>query len=470
LTALPIVLEKLALQRGLETRKPSRSRPARPSLYELRARFAAALLVGDRDGSEQTIELLDSLQLDSAVNTQFMRLRMWHHFREYNRIREHPELDRLLAQPLPSRVQRWIGDALAVSPSEEASPAGAQTKAVAEPEQPAMESSELTWLDWFTCLQRGDRTAAELFLTEHRKNSPGELTSAEVTGFVSAIEDVFLDDGLRQRERDLIAQGLAEFLEEFVREPDFPRASLGDLYLALLRMWAVLHAGNSSRKEHGHVLLELASAALQLNRSPEEVLKIVEEWWEARPARSQLPFVLDAIELLEQEFPNPESPANLWFAAADLILRAPEGLAPSEKSLWRRVGKRLRIDDETIDDYLPTDKEAGQVDPLAEAKLRHIAIVCMRERQARDAATQIQERTGARVSLVISKNAGPETDNARNADVVLFVWIASSHAVFRAFDGFERRRFCYVQGTGAASIVRSLERWTIEMRGVMPDV
>ena len=32
-------------------------------------------------------------------------------------------------------------------------------------------------------------------------------------------------------------------------------------------------------------------------------------------------------------------------------------------------------------------------------------------------------------------------------------------SVFRAFDGFDRNRLCYVQGTGAASIVRALERW-----------
>jgi hypothetical protein len=263
----------------------------------------------------------------------------------------------------------------------------------------------------------------------------------------------------------LIAQGVAEFLEEFVREPEFPRAAFGDLYLALLRIWVILHAGTSSGQEHGHVLLELASAALRLNRSTEEILKIIERWWEARPALSQLPFVLDAIELLEREFPNPEAPANLWFAAADLILRAPEALAPSEKRLWRRIGRRIRIDDETISSYLAADKQADEVDPLAEAKLRHIAIVCMREPQARQAATEIQERTRARVSLVIGKAAGPETDGAWNADVVLFVWMATTHGVFRAFDGFERRRFCYVQGTGAASIVRSLERWTIETRG-----
>jgi hypothetical protein len=178
--------------------------------------------------------------------------------------------------------------------------------------------------------------------------------------------------------------------------------------------------------------------------------------------RSQLPFVLDAIELLEREFPLPEAPANLWITAADIVLRSPDALAPSEKELWRRVGKRLGFDGKTISDYLPAATELDEVDPLAGAGLRHVAIVCMREQQARDAAEQIKERTGAQVSIVITKNAGSETDHARNADVVLFVWLATSHAVFRAFDGFDRKRFCYVQGTGVSSIVRSLERWAMD--------
>jgi len=460
-TKLPEVVEKLRLQRSLEAIRPARTRPPRPSPYELRARFAAALLVGDRDGAEEIIQLLDSLQLETAVNTQFMRIRLWHHFREHERIRAHSDLPHLLAQPLPPRVRAWIDEALAIEPADTAIEVPAPAPLAAE--EPPTVPVESTWADWFNYLRSGERAAAELFLVEHRRQSPDELKPAEISKLVTAIEELFLDDALRERERDLITPGVAEFLEEFVREPEFPRVGFGDLYLALLRVWSTLHAGNSSGQQHGSVLLELASAALQLNRAPSEVLKTIEHWWEARPSRSQLPFALDAIELLEREFPNPEAPANLWLAAADLILRSPDVLLFSEKTLWRRVAKRLGIDEATIGQYLPPEEEeAEQDDPLAEAQLRHIAIICMREPQAREAAAQIAARTGAQVTLVTSKAAGSETDHARTADVVLFVWLATSHAVFRAFDGFDRKRFCYVQGTGASSIVRSLERWAMD--------
>ena len=327
-------------------------------------------------------------------------------------------------------------------------------------EEASAAPSYSTWVDWFNHLRKGDRDAAELFLAEHCRQTPDDLKPAEIKTLVTSLDELFLDDTLRDRERDLITPGIADFLEEIVRESEFPRTGFGDIYLALLRLWSTLHAGNSSGQQNGHILLELASAALKLNRAPGEVLKMIEHWWEVRPSCSQLPFALDAIELLEREYPNPDAPANLWLAAADLILRNPEALVPSEKKLWRRVAKRLGIDETTVGQYLPPEsEEADQTDLLAEARLRHIAIICMREPQAREAATQIVQRTGAKVTLVTGQAASSETDYASTADVILFVWMATSHAVFRAFDETERKHLCYVQGTGAASIVRSLERW-----------
>jgi hypothetical protein len=458
------VCDKLRLRHGLESVRPARTRPPRHSLYELRARFAAALLVGDRNGAEEIIQLLDSLQLETAVNTQFMRIRMWQHFAEHHRIRTHPDLPHLLAQPLPPRVRAWIDEALddgtSDTPKEVAAPTPVATKA------PPDDSAESRWLDWFKNLSDGDGAAAETFLAEHRPILPEELKPAEISALVTEIEELYIDDALRDRERHLIAPGLGEFLEEFVREPEFPRSGFGDLYLALLRVWSALHAGNSSGQQHGHVLLELANATLQLNIAPGEVLTTIEHWWEAKPSRSQLPFALDAIELLEREFPDPSAPANLWRAAADIILRYPDALVASERTLWRRVAGHLDFDEATVNQYLPAEKEESEhIDPLADKQFRQIAIVCMREQQARDAATQIATRSGAKITLVTGKTAGEETDHARKADVVLFVWMATSHAVFRAFDGVDRKRICYVQGTGSSSIVRSLERWMASMKG-----
>lgn len=462
------VCDKLRLRHGLEAVRPARTRPQRPSLYELRARFAATLLVGDRDSAEEIVQLLDSLQLETAINTQFIRIRMWHRFGELDRIRNHPDLPHLLAQPLPPRVRGWIDEACgATSVPVPAAPGllvPAPVPSAPPPVEPPAPTPPTinTWIDWFDAVKAGRKEAAEAFLADPQPGDAGDFASSRVEALCNCLDDLVLDDALRLRERGLILGAVAELLERYVREAGFPRSNLAAFYLSLFRLWCLLHKGNSAGQEHGHVLLELASALRQLNQSPAEVCQTLEDWWKAKPAPSQLYFALDAIELLERELPDPKPAVNLWIEAADVIKRAADALPTADRDLWRRVGVRLGFDEETISQYLPPEPpEENPVDPIAAAGLQHVAIVCLREQQAKQAADEIHERSGARVTVVTDTTAGAQTAHACSADVVLFVWLASTHAVFRAFDNYDRRALCYVQGTGASSIVRSLERWTV---------
>lgn len=459
------VFTKLQLRRTLEQTRPVQNRPRRPSLYELRARFASALIIGDRDGAEQIINQLDLFQLETAVNTQFMRIRMWHHFGELDRIRDHSDLPHLLAQPLPSRVREWINAALGTTPAPtpaEPAPPPTPEALPAPTETPPPTPTVQTWCDWFNALKVGDRTGALTFLSEHSDARALDLSPDFIESLSNSLDDLVLDDTLRTRERGLILQGVSELLEAYLREQEFPRAPLGNFYLSLLHLWGATHAGNSAGREHGHVFLELASALLRLNQCSDEVCRALEDWWKAKPAPSQLYFALDAIELMERELPDPKPAMNLWVDVADVIKRAVDSLPSVDRELWRRVGTRLGFDEVTISEYLPPElQEEKGSDPLAESGLQHVAIVCLRDKQAKQAAEEIEERTGAKVTVVSDTAAGGQTTQACTSDVVLFVWLASTHAVFRAFDGYDRKKFCYVQGTGASSIVRSLERWVI---------
>ncbi len=462
------VCDKFRLRRGLEAVRPARTRPPRPSLYEMRARFAATLLVGDRDGAEEIIQLLDSLQLETAINTQFMRIRMWHRFCELERIRNHPDLPHLLVQPLPPRVRGWIDEACGATsiagpaapdlPGSDPLPSASPPREPPGPVTPAIN----TWIDWFDAVKAGRKEVAEAFLTDPQPGDVLDFSSCRVEALCNCLDDLVLDDVLRLRERGLILAAIGELLERYVRETGFPRSNLAAFYLSLFRLWCLLHKGNSAGQEQGHVLLELASALCQLNQSPGEVCQTLEDWWKAKPAPSQLYFALDAIELLERELPDPKPAINLWIEAADVIKRAPDGLTTADRNLWRRVGNRLGFDETTISQYMPPEPpEENPVDPITAAGLQHVAIVCLREQQAKQAADEIRERSGARVTVVSDTTAGAQTAHACSADVVLFVWLASTHAVFRAFDNYDRQALCYVQGTGASSIVRSLERWTV---------
>jgi hypothetical protein len=464
------ILSKLQLYRRLEKERPVRTLPVRPSLYELRSGFSSALLIGDRRGAEEIIEQLDLFQLETATNTQFMRIRMWHRFGELERIRNYPNLPFILSQPLPPRVQSWIDEACGVT-IEPTLPAEPSTEIDTEEVVPHLSDSIgskdtpkllLTWIEWLDAL-KGDRISeAVSFIQEQTVEDRLNLSKEGISDLCLCLDQIFLDEPLRQRERGVILSAASELVERYLREPGFPRSALSLFYLSLFRNWCELHKGNSVGQQHGHVLLELASALLKLNENVPEVCKLLEEWWKAKPSPSQLYFALDAIELMESELPNIEYSANLWIEAASVIKRSADALTFADRDLWRRVGVRLGFEENTIEEYLPKENlYENELDLLASAELNHVAIVCLREKQAKQAAEEIELRTGAKVSIVTATEAGPETDLARKSDVVLFVWLASTHAVFRAFDGFNRKRLCYVQGTGSSGIIRALERWMV---------
>jgi hypothetical protein len=138
-------------------------------------------------------------------------------------------------------------------------------------------------------------------------------------------------------------------------------------------------------------------------------------------------------------------------------------MSPGEKKLWRTIGGRIGLDATTIDQFLASslDEESSEPDPLDSLKIKKVAIVSLRQEPARLAAEIIRERTGAEVVLVSETHAGTASSNAATADVILFVWASTTHAVYRAFDKV-REKLAYVEGKGALSIVLTLERWAMK--------
>jgi hypothetical protein len=91
--------------------------------------------------------------------------------------------------------------------------------------------------------------------------------------------------------------------------------------------------------------------------------------------------------------------------------------------------------------------------PSGRRGLRKVAIVSLRDRQAQEVAELLRNRFDAKIVVASEINPGTNTRSAHSADVVLFVWSATTHAVFRSFDNMDKNRVANVQGTGAASIV-----------------
>jgi hypothetical protein len=135
----------------------------------------------------------------------------------------------------------------------------------------------------------------------------------------------------------------------------------------------------------------------------------------------------------------------------------------SEFKYWKKIGTQLEIDLETLNGFLASIEPpliASAPDVLKEISIETISIVSLKEASAKEAAEELKRRIGQglTVNVITSQVSNAVAKNAENSDLILFVWSASTHAVYRSFDQC-RDRLCYVQGTGASSIVNAAERW-----------
>lgn len=521
------VVRKLRQIRALESRRPARSAIRVPTLLELRGRYNAAYLTGNWPAAEEAVKQIDALQLDTALNTTQMKIRIWGARAEFERIVQDVERSRLLGLKMSNSVREIVLQAYAntalVSLEETGRVADAarvyrndlhlklgasivelrstssktlqrltayrawadddfdvlfgpgieggdnvvnylrQQCPPREPRSIAVTSGverPTKWPDVVTIVKSDRLGFLEEFL--ERNAAIAELRRpGEPEACATALLELFFDDEIsvdpaRRKARDRI---LMQVVDTTLCDAEFPIRSFEKLYQELLELW-VLEYGDSSYAPYGQLVLSVGEGLLTISsRNEGFVVDQVRAWWVARPANSRLGWLLEAIDLLSMNIQVTTEIDALWSVGAELIRRDPSVVRSGEFRLWRQLGSRLRIASESVNEYLPVD--AGQLDvddPLAHVGLRRIAIVTLQERAGRVARDQLIERTNAEVFVVASTVADGATAAAAEADLVLFVWSATKHAVLRAFDGV-RDKLQFVQGTGPASIVLAAERW-----------
>ena len=328
---------------------------------------------------------------------------------------------------------------------------------------PTTKTIPSNWSDWFSHLKEPKEIDFGAFLAERPEVRIENFDPLFTVELANSLDEVYLTTEFRSNQpiRHLLLTGLPELMQDFVNESGFPRDTLVPVYSNIFRLWSELKVG-STHPPDSQVLLHLADGILTFDRGAEsELVSQFDAWWNASPVKALLPFLLGVVDLLSSQGTE-EQCGNFWITGATHLQNNPKYLTVGERSLWRQIGLKI-FDRATVDEYLPLPAKVDEVDPLQATELSKVAIVSMREAQAKAAAEMIEQRSGANVVLVTKKSAGSQTDSALTADVILFVWRATSHAVFRAFDGIDKEKLSYVQGTGAGSIVLALERWLTKM-------
>ena len=254
---------------------------------------------------------------------------------------------------------------------------------------------------------------------------------------------------------------VATLIDAFVGATDFPRLDHLECYLALLEGMVILNSATMNPNE-SQLLLGLVGASVYL--SADAIVRceqIVRQWWSNRPVTQRLDWLSAALDTLATVHLNPHSLIDLFIDGLGLAARRGHKFTQTQVRSWEAIGLALELSERDIAESLLSlkpSKEMTDVDPLAVVGLQQVAIISLQETSAREAAREIERRSGAKVSVVTSSVADYQARHASKSDLILYVWAATSHATYRSLDGV-RERIEYVQGTGSSSIVVAAERW-----------
>lgn len=322
-----------------------------------------------------------------------------------------------------------------------------------------------TWLEFATQVREKRWENASAFLSLENRPTLGNADLATALLFLETFEELFTDPDLENEliGREILQSALPAIIREFLTAPEFPKADLVSVYRQLMQLWAIYKSGSSSPID-ANLLLTLAEPVLQNDGSSENIVsQTLREWWEARKVRALLPFLLNSLEILSENLSTSDVSETLWIDGAEFVRLHPESISPTERHLWRTLGAKIGLSKEIINEFLGAEIIDVETDVLAELRTIRIAIVSLQVEAAQTAADLIRQRAAANVIVVSETHNNSSVENAKNSDVILFVWASNTHAVYRAFDS-SREKLVYVQGKGASSIVISLERWAINQQ------
>jgi hypothetical protein len=319
-----------------------------------------------------------------------------------------------------------------------------------------------TWLQFAVRIREKQWQNASAFLSLEDRPTLENTDLATALQFLETFEELFTDPDMETESvgKQILQSALPAIIREFLTAPDFPNEKLVSVYQQLMELWSIYKSGSSSSVD-ANLLLTLAEPVLQNAVSSENfVADILRQWWEARKVRALLPFLLSSLEILSENLTKIDICKNLWIDGADFVRLNPESLSPTERYLWRTIGGKLGFDIKTITEFFGTEVIAEEVDVLSNLQADRVSIVSLQIESAQNAAELIRQRTLAEVIVVSETHNNSAVENAKNSDIILFVWASNTHAVYRAFD-HSREKLVYVQGKGASSIVISLERWAM---------
>jgi hypothetical protein len=350
---------------------------------------------------------------------------------------------------------------LVSGPADSQPPAAVATGSAARPATPVVADRSAYWGELHQTIKAADAVHTRRLLAALETDilASDEFIAGASDGLLELLTDPAID--LHYAAKTLRYEALAALVDCFVGAPGFPNLKHLEIYLSLLSGLVEVRGGAVSEADSQLVLgVGAAVATLSADACPkcEDAFRGL---WRRRPVVPRLDWLAAALDTLAELHPTPHNLVDLFTDGLALAERKAVLMSRTKIAMWRRIGAALELTSDDIERLLRPLVESESTerpDVLASVGLKTIAIVSLREASANSAAKELEDRTGATVFVVASLVADDQTRQATGADLILYVWAASTHAAYRAFDKW-RDKLEYVQGTGASSIVMAAERW-----------
>lgn len=289
-----------------------------------------------------------------------------------------------------------------------------------------------------------------------------------------ALLELFSDPEIEGKasSRLMLQDAFASMIGVVIDAPGFPVLNHLNLYISLAEGLVFLK-GETASEEDSQLLLGLISAISFLSpKSSADCVNIVKNWWVSRPSLPRLTWLLGSIDCLLTAHQSSHQLIDIYMAGLIFASNNKYTAGISEFKSWKKIGSRLEINAENLLASIEPPLMTNTPDVLKEINIHNISIVSLKESSAKEAADELRKRVGAnlKVNVITSQVSNSLAKNAENSDLILFVWSASTHAVYRSFDKC-RDKLCYVQGTGSSSIINAAERWAslkLEQQNTMP--
>jgi hypothetical protein len=330
---------------------------------------------------------------------------------------------------------------------------GAGQRALEELDR-AGEIAPANWVEWLDLLGDARFTHAAAVARDGVREWPVEnITTQEQAKLIA---EALIDIGLSaDQSRDRLIESIPSLIHWVKTDPEYPRSSMREVYVALLQVLGLLDSRSSADRDAGIDLLE---ACLALGVTPALYRQLLTDFRgliDPGAGRSSIYWLIDLAAIL-LEHPSPDANGRLEFLNGVLNSFQPfvRVLTPGQRAAYDLVAATAGWP------TLAPPEEVGTAAGLQWLEGKSVAIYTLTESAGRQAEAAIREQApSAKVELAHDHVATPRLARlARDVDVFVLAAASAKHAATDCILNHRgEKALLYAPGRGFCGILRVLE-------------